>query len=68
MSILFCIFIFPQILGKIAPNVKAIRRFCAANKGTAGFQWHKNVPEKNPTKGYCPTGIFRRPSRYCGAA
>jgi hypothetical protein len=34
----------------IAHNVKAIRRFCGPNKETVGFQVHKNVPEKNPTK------------------
>ncbi|GHV08260.1 hypothetical protein FACS189485_19580 [Spirochaetia bacterium] len=31
-------------------NVKAIRRFCAPNKETVGFQGHKNVPEKKRTK------------------
>ncbi|GHV06160.1 hypothetical protein FACS189485_14250 [Spirochaetia bacterium] len=42
----------------MAYNVKAIRRFCAPNKETEGFQGQKNVPEKTPTKGEARLGFF----------
>jgi hypothetical protein len=34
----------------MAHNVKGLQRFGGPNKETVGFQGHKNVPEKNPTK------------------
>ncbi|GHV58359.1 hypothetical protein AGMMS49579_25710 [Spirochaetia bacterium] len=38
--------------------MKAIRRFYGPNKETVGFQGHKNVPEKNPTKGEARLRFF----------
>ncbi|GHV08544.1 hypothetical protein FACS189485_20160 [Spirochaetia bacterium] len=55
--------IFTENFKKIAHNVKAIRRFCAPNKETVGFQGHKNVPEKNPTK-----ALLRRLGFFVGQA